>query len=138
MISEVPAWVDMCKLTESRNELNDVLKIIERHEIMNCVVPPAELTDHLAVVDFFTILPMGPNRANPIHSVLGGSRESGVRLPSQLALQGLDPVGPVLRVLDFDNQDRPECERRCRYLDDLDNKVGECGSGRRLGGTVEA
>jgi hypothetical protein len=25
----------------------------------------------------------------------------------------LDPAGPVLRVRDFDDQDRPECEGRC-------------------------
>ena len=70
---------------------------------MNGVVPPAELLDHPALIGSFSILPMGPDRPNPIHLVPGGSRESDVRLPSQLALQGLDPVGPVLRVLDFNN-----------------------------------
>ena len=64
-------------------------------------------------IDFFPVLPMGPNYADPIHLVTGGSRESGVRVPFQLALQGLDPAGPVLRVPEFDDQDRPECEGRC-------------------------
>jgi len=114
----------MSKFTESRNELNESLKIIERRQIMDGVMPLDELLNHPAVIDFFTVLPMGPDRANPIHLVPGSSRKSGVRLPSQLALQGLDPVGPVLRVLDFDDQNRPEYEGRCRYLDDLDDKVG--------------
>ena len=90
---------------------------------MNGVMPLDELLNLPAVIDFFAVLPMGPDRANPIQLVPGGSRESGVRLPSQLALQGLDPAGPVLRVLDFDDQDRPECEGRCGQLDDLGDEV---------------
>ena len=76
-------------------------------------MPLGELLERPAVIDFFAVLPMGPDRADPIHLVPGGSREGNVRLPSQLAPQGLDPAGLVLRVTDFDDQDRPECEGVC-------------------------
>lgn len=79
---------------------------------MNGVVPLDELLDRPAVIDFLAVLPVGPDRPNPVHFVPRGSLESGIRLPSQLAPQGWDPAGPVLCVLDFDDQDRPECEGR--------------------------
>jgi len=103
----------MSKLTESRDQLNESLKIIERRQIMSGVMPLDELLDRPAVINFFAVLPMGPDHANPIHLFLGSSRESDVRLPCQQTLQSFDPAGPVLCGLEFDDQDRPECEGRC-------------------------
>lgn len=96
--------------SEGRDELNKSLEIIERFRIMSCVMPLDELLDFRTLIDFFAVLPMWPNHGDPVYLVPGGSRECGVCLHSQLALQGLNPAGPVMRALDFDDQDRPECE----------------------------
>lgn len=84
---------------------------------MSGIMPLDELLELPTVtftsIDSFTVLPMGPDNGDPVYLVPGSSHRSGIRVPSQLALHGLDPTGPVLRVLEFDNQDRPECVGQC-------------------------
>jgi hypothetical protein len=62
------------------------------------IMPPKELMNLPSVVDLLAVLPMRPNCSNPVNLVLSGSRESSVRLLSQLAHQSFDPARPVLRL----------------------------------------